>query len=561
MPVNLGLLSDASISGLPEETKNQLQNQATMQMIWGALLGDPAMGFKSAQDIPTRYIATQSHLQDLQTKQKQLAEIESWKSKYTPSQIQAMTSAEGMVSPDIFGEGPQRRPQDVVGPPTENVYNAQRIVAQNIANRPIDQTKAIRDLLNISGNPAAPNMLANLQALQGKTQGNFMIDPNGNITSVLPQINKEGTAITATVEGGVPKFTMSPIAGSRQAIESTTPTEVPVGAVIIGHTPAGVPIIRNAEGLVEVLQSQSYAKQLGTIVATPTETIDITGRKTETWRTPPPVNPFVPKPAVAPAPITSGQLPLNYNPNLETTNTPKVFTPRVQPPVNEIVKALPASQEAMLKSGANRWDEFTKASAEASMTASDRKLAADRLYNLADSIDGNKFSNIKSESAAYLRSLPFVGNRFDELTGNTKLMNVEHSKYVLNGLNSIKGNANGFEGAVVRDAAPSLTDPKIATKFIAALDIASADKDVARQQFIEGYAQKGLDVNQAQTNWANSPDNPRIYNHPKVNQFLMDQIRANPAKPVFPAGFELVQNRTSKDYFVRKPDNSLMPIR
>ena len=72
MPVNLGLLSDASISGLPEETQNQLQKQATMQMIWGALLGDPAMGFKSAQDIPTRFIATQSHLQDLQTKQKQL---------------------------------------------------------------------------------------------------------------------------------------------------------------------------------------------------------------------------------------------------------------------------------------------------------------------------------------------------------------------------------------------------------------------------------------------------------------------------------------------------------
>jgi hypothetical protein len=40
---------------------------------------------------------------------------------------------------------------------------------------------------------------------------------------------------------------------------------------------------------------------------------------------------------------------------------------------------------------------------------------------------------------------------------------------------------------------------------------------------------------------------------------LTDQIKANPAKPVLPAGFSLVQNK-DKQYGVRKPDGSVMPL-
>jgi hypothetical protein len=50
-----------------------------------------------------------------------------------------------------------------------------------------------------------------------------------------------------------------------------------------------------------------------------------------------------------------------------------------------------------------------------------------------------------------------------------------------------------------------------------------------------------------------------LYNHPKVNQFLNEQITANPSAPVLPAGFQLVQGKSGR-YGVKKPDGTVMFI-
>jgi len=72
MPFNLGLLSDAALTGLSDEEKNSLQKQATQQFLLGSLLSnDPSMGLKSAYSVPEQYLSGQRAISEMQEKKRQ----------------------------------------------------------------------------------------------------------------------------------------------------------------------------------------------------------------------------------------------------------------------------------------------------------------------------------------------------------------------------------------------------------------------------------------------------------------------------------------------------------
>lgn len=216
-----------------------------------------------------------------------------------------------------------------------------------------------------------------------------------------------------------------------------------------------------------------------------------------------------------------------------------------------------ASDIAQNKAAEERFATFSKASYENAQTAPTRKQSAEFLYSAADELDPNAATPFFAKAAGYLRVVPGVGDKYDSFVGNYTLMNQARSKGILTGFGSVKGNANPQEVQIVKDAANDPTkDPKWTTKWVSALEIATADKDLAKDEFVSSYKGEARNVT---NDWANSPKNPRIYNHPKVEQFLTEQIKENPAKPVLPAGFSLVQNK-DKQYGVRKPDGSVMPL-
>jgi hypothetical protein len=72
MPFNIGLLSDAALTGLSDTEKQAMQKQATQQFLIGSLLsGDPGVGFRSASEIPSTAIT----MQDMLRKSQQAQEI------------------------------------------------------------------------------------------------------------------------------------------------------------------------------------------------------------------------------------------------------------------------------------------------------------------------------------------------------------------------------------------------------------------------------------------------------------------------------------------------------
>jgi hypothetical protein len=503
---NLGLLSDAALTGLSEDEKSSLQKQATQQFLLGSLLSnDPSMGLKSALSVPDQYLSGQRAISEMQEKKRQRGEVSSFLEQYAPTPMQAGQRALG-------AEGR--------GPTNTAAQNQQAIL-----NAPIDYSRALTDSLRLSGNPAQPQIRETLSAMQPKFQGDLRVDASGNVLSGLPTA-KDG--VVSQYNPLTRGYSSAPVQGYRESRILSTPPEVSTNTELVPR-PGGGFIQQPIFGAVESVGAIEAAKAQAQASGQVEQVIGADGR---TY--------YVPRSSLLTQPPRAGGA---------------GTTPPVGGVAGAVAKISPA-QEAVNLATSNRYNEFTKTALDAALTVGDRKTSAEYLYNASNELDPNKLTEFFATGAAYMRAIPGVGDKFDSLVGNVNLLNKTRSEGVLKGLSNIKGNANAFEGGIVDKATTGVTDPKFVTKYVSALEIAAADKDDARQRFIDSYTG---DPKAIYTAWSNSPDNPRIYNHPKVNQFLNEQIAANPSKPVLPAGFQLVQGKSGR-YGVKKPDGTVMFI-
>lgn len=467
----IGLLSDSSLQGIDEATRNKLQSEATGRFLLGSLLsGRPDIGFQSAIGTANDYAASQARLLDLAEKQRAQQAEEAWTAKYNPTKYQE-TSPEfaGPVTPDVSAYQSTIGQARAAGLPTADV-NA-----------------ALRDL-TVLRSPRQAAMLEGFKASLPKMgEGGTLTSPSGQYLGTVPQFSPSQGIVYGTrtdEQGRLVPFSQ----------------EIP-GAV-------------QTRGRIAATETQ--ARELNT----PRQVPGASGAPTFIYPT-------------APAGTGFGGA---------GTGAEKPQT---------------ASDIAQNKAAEERFTTFSKTSYENAQTAPTRKQSSEFLYSAADKMDPNAATPFFAETAGYLRVIPGVGDKFDSFVGDYKLMNQTRSKNILTGFQSVKGNANPQEVKIVEDAANNpVKDPKWSTKWVSALEIATADKDLAKDQFVSSYRGEARNVT---TDWANSPQNPRIYNHPKVEQFLTEQIKANPAKPVLPAGFNLVQNK-DKQYGIRKPDGSVMPL-
>jgi hypothetical protein len=502
---NLGLLSDAALTGLSDEEKNSLQKQATQQFLLGSLLSnDPSMGLKSALSVPDQYLSGQRAITEMQQKAADRASIANFQGKYMPTKFnESSPQYMGPVTPDVAQQ--------------QNELKTAR--AQGL---PFNIQNALQDVLNLPTASQGP-MRETISSLQPKVQGNLLLNPNMEILRGLPTQDKGITSQYNPLTGG---YSAAPVQNYMQSMIQTTPPEVSANTMLVpmqggGFTQQAIPGAVNAVGAIEGAKAMAQAQG---------QVEQVIGADGKTY--------YVPRSSLL-------------------TQPPRAGGAGTTPPVGGVtgaVSKISPAQEAVNLATSNRYNEFTKTALDAALTVGDRKTSAEYLYNAAEQLDPNKLTEFFATGASYMRAIPGVGDKFDSLVGNVNLLNKTRSEGVLKGLSNIKGNANAFEGGIVDKATTGVTDPKFVTKYVSALEIAAADKDDARQRFIDSYTG---DPKAVYTAWANSPDNPRLYNHPKVNQFLNEQITANPSAPVLPAGFQLVQGKSGR-YGVKKPDGTVM---
>jgi hypothetical protein len=510
---NLGLLSDAALTGLSDEEKNSLQKQATQQFLLGSLLSnDPSMGLKSAYSVPEQYLSGQRAITEMQQKASDRAAVANFQGKYMPTQFNE-------ASPQYMG------------PVTPNVAQQQEdLKAARAKGLPFNIQNALQDVINLPTASQGP-MRETISALQPKVQGNLLLNPNMEILRGLPTQDKGITTQYNPLTGG---YSAAPVQNYMQSMIQTTPPEVSANTMLVpmqggGFTqqaiPGGPAAISAIESAKAVAQASGQVEQ-------------VVGAYGKTY--------FVPRSSLLTQPPRAG-----------AAGT----TPPVGGAAGAVAKISPA-QEAVNLATSNRYNEFTKTALDAALTVSDRKTSAEYLYNAAEQLDPNKLTEFFATGASYMRAIPGVGDKFDSLVGNVNLLNKTRSEGVLKGLSNIKGNANAFEGGIVDKATTGVTDPKFVTKYVSALEIAAADKDDARQRFIDAYTG---DPKAVYTAWANSPDNPRLYNHPKVNQFLNEQITSwqnggSQGTPVMPSGFTVGRSKSTGAILIKKPDGSTYTV-
>jgi len=514
MPFNIGLLSDAALTGLSDTEKQAMQKQATQQFLLGSLLsGDPGIGFKSAMDIPSTAITMQDMLRKSQQAQADQAALEGFRSKYTPTQFQeANPSYMGPVMP-------------------EQLAQQEQIKAARAQGLPFNIQNALQDILALPS-ASQSSMLGAVTAMQPKMQpSGILLNPNMQAIGGIPTFDaKTGLVSRPVVQGGNVDFSVSAAPGYGKAVEQNITYTPQPGEKPLYDRAGNLVGVQNMNGSIQSLQERETAKAIAGTFGVSDQVVNPVTQQKE---------------------FRSRADILGYNKPPGTTGGASGARG-----AGGAVSELSPAQQAVNLATSNRYNEFTKTALDAALTVGDRKTSAEYLYNAAEQLDPNKLTEFFSTGAAYMRAIPGVGDKFDSLVGNVNLLNKTRSEGVLKGLSNIKGNANAFEGGIVDKATTGVTDPKFVTKYVSALEIAAADKDDARQRFIDAYTG---DPKAVYTAWANSPDNPRLYNHPKVNQFLNEQITANPSAPVLPAGFQLVQGKSGR-YGVKKPDGTVMFI-
>lgn len=483
---NIGLLSESSLTGLPTALQDQMQREATRNMVLGGLLSGRAdIGYQSAMGVPAAYSANQLHLLNLAEKMKQQQDQENFTRQFLPTQEQAGQTAMGQVAASGGGVGP-----------TIKAAEAQKA----IINAPIDFKGAYAGLARMGNNPAAANIREALGKLEPRIgEGGMKTGPGGVYLGTVPQISPS-------------QAIMYGVNIDEKGLPVPYSTELP-GAVITRGRIAGAETAAREGNTYRDMTLPGGAK----VPALPSE---------------------IRAGAIGGATAQDGAGAVQQN----------KFRPQS------------ANEAALLADAAKAYSDFSASVRTAASTANQDIQSNRTMYDIASRVNGNKFTGLTAEGAAWMRGLPFVGDRFDEFTSDVRLFAKEGSKQTLAGLNNIKGNANGFEGMVVQKNVSDITDPQLATKMTAAYGIATAEKNLAARDFISGYDGP---VGQAEVAWSKSPNNPRIYNHPLVNQVLVDQVMKNPKEPVLPAGYKIVPRNVGNgvvEYGFKKPDGSVTPF-
>lgn len=509
---NLGLLSDAALTGLSDAQKESMQKQATQQFLIGSLLsGDPATGFKSAMDIPSTAISMQDMLRKSQQAKADQASIEGFRARYTPTKFQeANPDYMGPVTPDQLAQQEQIKGARAQGLPF-NIQNA----LQDVLGLPTASQGAMRETIS---------------SLQPRVQGDLLMNPNMQIIRGLPSQKDGITSQFNPLTGG---YSAAPVQNYMQSRIQTTPPEVSPNTMLVpmqggGFTQRAIP--GGAAAVGEIESAKAIAQAGGQVE-------QVVGADGTVY--------FVPRSSLLTSRPTTGQA------GGVTGGAP----------VGAVAKASPAQQTLDAATNA-RFLDFSKNSLESANSASGRKIAAEQLYDLATQVNNNKLTGLQAGVYGYMNAIPGVGKLFEQDITDVTRMTQMIKTAQLEKTAMQKGAASNLDATTIEKSYASITDPAASTRMAAAFEVALADKDVAKNQFVEAY--KG-DPGKISTAWQNSPDNKPVFAHPKFNQFLTEQVNAwsqagAQGKPVLPAGFQFGTGKKSGEFQIKRPDGSIYRI-
>jgi hypothetical protein len=271
MPFNLGLLSDAALTGLSDEEKNSLQKQATQQFLLGSLLSnDPSMGLKSAYSVPEQYLSGQKAITEMQQKAADRAAIANFQGKYMPTQFNE-TSPQymGPVTPDVAQQ--------------QNELKTAR--AQGL---PFNIQNALQDVINLPS-ASQSSMLSAITSLQPKMQPSGILT-NANMQPIggLPSFDaRSGLVSRPTIQGGNVDFNISAAPGFAKATALNTLPELEKGQQYVFDNNQNIIGLMDINGKLQSLAAKTAIETAAREANIPRPSTTSTGAPSFTFVTPP----------------------------------------------------------------------------------------------------------------------------------------------------------------------------------------------------------------------------------------------------------------------------------
>ena len=478
MPFNLGLLSDAALTGLSDEEKSSLQKQATQQFLLGSLLSnDPSMGLKSALSVPDQYLSGQKSISEMQEKRRQRGEVSSFLEQYAPTPMQA-----GQQS---FVNAPARTSTDY-GPSPQA---AQRQIDR--LNAPIDYTRALADSLRLSGNPAQPQIRETLTAMQPKLQDGFIVGPGGKISGFAPKVDtKAGTVTTGTMQDGMPSFQTSVLPGAAQAAALNTLPELQKGEQYAFDNNRNVIGIVNANGALEALAARTRTETAAREANIPRPSTTATGAPSFTFVTPP---------------AMQGQGGAVAQPVTGPSTAQATLNAAFKPILDDAYKGY--------------------------QTAKKTAPVIDQLQNAYNSpgFDTGSFTNVRTQLGNVFNSLGVSGERNKQFLTNAISARQGINALTGESLSEAVGAISNFEIGYYGQRNAQITDPKESTNFNLAVLREANKRKQDFYNFVSDAKNAGPDV---LAKWEASPQGQRqMFEAPGLRKYLPQfQVTAGPDK-------------------------------
>jgi hypothetical protein len=513
------LLPKGQLQGLSAEDQKAAKDEAFNQFLLGSIFGGGG--------ISTGYQAVQNIIPNLQKQRQQqglLQELGAINKEFFPTpeqeQAQALNANLGRPrqasSPYALGTA-LGLPQDRVEP------QALQGEAPNYADL---QTRLARLALNPNAAPMIPALSSAFGAFKPTITDGVVTDIRNRPTAVIPRADlARGLQLGGTVQGGNVNFNAGAIPGFVNAQARNELPPLATGQERTFDRFGNVFGVGTAPGALTSIQDLEAAKAMGQA-----------GGQVERVRNP-----------------ITGEMELKSRAAI--LGSPVVGQGGARQGAGAVVEASPA-QKTFDETADLTYKAFAKSSSEAAASSAGRKLAAQQLYDLSTRIDNNKLTGLQAGVYGYMNAIPGVGKLFEQDITDVTRMNQSIATAQLEKTAQQKGAASNLDAQVIARGYATLTDPATATRMLAAQEEALADKDAARDMFRESYRGDPAKIGSA---WQKAPENQPIFEHPKFKQFLIEQITANPAKPVLPAGFTLVQGKSGK-YGIKRPDGTVMPV-
>lgn len=519
------LLPKEQLKGLSEEDQKAVKDEAFNQFLLGSIFGGGG--------ISTGYQAVQNIIPNMQKQRQQaglLQELGAINKEFFPTpeaeQAQALNANLGRPrqasSPYALGTS-LGLPQDRVQP------QATQGEAPNYADL---QTRLARLALNPNATPMISSLSSAFGAFKPNITDGVVTDIRNRPTSVIPSMDaKTGLQFGGTVQGGNVNFNAGAIPGFANATARNALPPLATGQEYTFDRNNNVSGVRTATGAITSLQDLEKAKAEGQASG-----------QVERVRNP-----------------ITGEIELRSRASI--LGSPISGQGGSNQGAGAVVEASPAQKTLDLAAN-DRFLAFSKSSLESASSAGARKIAAEQLYDLATQVNNNKLTGLQASIASYMNVIPGVGKLFEQdITDVTRMTQLIKTAQ-LEKTAMQKGAASNFDAKTIGESYASITDPASSTRMAAAFEVALADKDIAQNQFVENYTG---DPKKATTAWQNSPDNKPVFNHPKFNQFLSEQVNSwaqggGQGKPVLPAGFQFGTGKTSGSYLIKKPDGTIYRI-